>query len=185
MFDIHGIKSGLFIACYIASFLIASCTIPPSFRSFFHAIHQIRLFFFFACIFSRGVVKNIFKNLCSVPFLSICVFHFFFLNKIAIIFFFFYGSLIRQCERRDSKTLPVIHNMPCTQKTLGVPRLFHATTKIHITKVRTTTNGIKASVLKFSWTHFFLFASHTCTQRSRCSSFITIIIIIIICFVLF
>ena len=135
-----------------------------SVRSFM-LLHQIRLFFFFfffffffACVFSRGVVKNIFKNLCSVPFLSICVFHFsFFKNKIAIIiiiffllFCFFYGSLIRQCERRDSKTLPVIHNMPCTQKTLGVPRLFHATTKIHITKVRTTTNGIKASVLKFS-----------------------------------
>lgn len=46
--------------------------------------------------------------------------------------------------------------MPCTQKALGVPRLFHATTKYNITKVRTTMNGIKASVLKFVNSFFFL-----------------------------
>ena len=41
--------------------------------------------------------------------------------------------------------------------------------KYNITKIRTTMNGIKASVLKFV-NSFFFFTSHTCTQRSRCSS---------------
>lgn len=121
--------------------------------SFFHAIHQSA----FALYFSRGVVKNMFKNLRSVLLLRV-------LNRN-----YLDGCLIRQCEWRDSKTLPVIHNMPCTQKTLGIPRLFHATTKVQYHKTKDNDERDQSECVEIRG---LFFTSHTCTQRSRCSSFI-------------